>query len=85
MISHASNGEVSHITKNYTDYKIVGLMIDPARHYIKVETMKRVIDAMEWNKFNVLHIHFTVASSFPLIIDDYPLLSEKVGRKKKSF
>lgn len=36
-----------------------GVMIDPARHFVSVETLKRQIDAMELVKLNVLHLHLS--------------------------
>lgn len=36
-----------------------GLLIDPARHVISLATIKRQIDAMEFTKLNVLHLHLS--------------------------
>ena len=32
-----------------------GLMIDTARHFIPVNILKKQIDAMSYNKFNIFH------------------------------
>ena len=36
-----------------------GLLIDPARHFIPVEEVKRFMDIMAWHKFNRLQLHLT--------------------------
>ena len=35
------------------------LMIDPARHYWKIDDIKKYIDVMAHYKFNYLHLHLT--------------------------
>ena len=59
-------------------------MIDTSRHYLQVSTIKSIIDALAYNKFNVLHWHIIDAQSFPLVSETYPLLSEKGGRHRRS-
>jgi hexosaminidase len=41
-----------------------GVMIDTARHFISVATLKRQIDAMELAKLNVLHLHLSDNEAF---------------------
>lgn len=53
-----------------------GLMIDTARHYLSIDSIKRNILAMRIAKMNVLHIHFTDSDSFPLEIPGFPEVSE---------
>lgn len=51
-----------------------GLMIDTSRHFLKKETILRVIDSMEYAKLNVLHLHLIDAQSFPIVIEKYQKL-----------
>ncbi|KAL0215050.1 hypothetical protein P9112_007234 [Eukaryota sp. TZLM1-RC] len=54
-----------------------GLLIDTARHYLPINTIKRVIDAMTYSKLNVLHMHWVDAQSFPLVVPSVPELSRE--------
>lgn len=51
-----------------------GVLIDTARHYLPVENIKRIIDMLSMNKFNVLHWHTVDAESFPLDTPSAPTL-----------
>lgn len=57
-----------------------GVMVDTARHYQGVETLKRMIDALSYNRFNVLHWHITDSQSFPLRLNALPKLAEGAYR-----
>ncbi|KAJ1969372.1 Glucosamine-6-phosphate isomerase (Glucosamine-6-phosphate deaminase) (GNPDA) (GlcN6P deaminase), partial [Dimargaris verticillata] len=43
-----------------------GLMLDTARNYFPVDDIKRTLDAMSYNKFNVFHWHIIDAQSWPV-------------------
>ncbi len=51
-----------------------GVMIDVARHFVTLETLKRQIDAMELVKLNVLHLHLSDNEGFRVESRLYPKL-----------
>ena len=51
-------------------------MIGTARHYMKVSTLKHVLDGMVYHKLNVLHWHITDEESFPLVLESFPELTQ---------
>lgn len=53
-----------------------GLLIDTARHFVSVETLKRQIDAMEATKLNVLHLHLSDNEGFRVESRRLPRLTE---------
>ncbi|MEJ2007611.1 MAG: family 20 glycosylhydrolase [Acidobacteriota bacterium] len=54
-----------------------GLMIDVARHFIPIDSLKRNIDAMELVKLNVLHLHLSDNEGFRVESKVYPKLQLK--------
>ena len=55
-----------------------GLMVDPARHFITIDELKRFIDEMAWYKFNILHLHLTDCEGWRIEIKSIPELT-KIG------
>ena len=53
-----------------------GLMIDSARHFQSVETLRGIIDAMAAHKLNTLHWHLVDDQGWRLEIKKYPKLTE---------
>ncbi|WP_251620407.1 beta-N-acetylhexosaminidase [Odoribacter lunatus] len=53
------------------------LMLDPARHFIPLEEVKRFIDLMARFKFNVLQLHLTDDQGWRIEIKAYPDLTGK--------
>ncbi len=53
-----------------------GVMIDVARHFMSIDTLKRQIDAMEVVKLNVLHLHLSDNEGFRVESRRYPRLHE---------
>jgi hexosaminidase len=53
-----------------------GLMIDVARHFMSLPTLKRQIGAMELVKLNVLHLHLSDNEGFRVESRLYPKLHE---------
>ena len=54
-----------------------GLNLDLARNYFPARDLKRMIDAMAFNKLNRFHLHITDAQSWPLEIPAMPELAQK--------
>jgi hexosaminidase len=52
-----------------------GLLIDSARHFLPVGSVRRVLDAMSMTKLNVLHWHLSDSTSFPVQSEAFPQLS----------
>eukprot|EP00026_Physarum_polycephalum_P004786 Phypoly_transcript_04810.p1 GENE.Phypoly_transcript_04810~~Phypoly_transcript_04810.p1 ORF type:complete len:455 (+),score=56.61 Phypoly_transcript_04810:14-1378(+) len=61
---------------DYPRFPWRGIMIDTSRHYLRVDTILTMIDAISYNKMNTLHWHVTDSQSFPIISTTYPRLAE---------
>ncbi|KAA3609331.1 MAG: beta-hexosaminidase [Calditrichaeota bacterium] len=57
-------------------FKWRGLLIDPGRHFMPVEVIKRNLDGMAAVKMNVLHWHLTEDQGFRVESKIYPKLHE---------
>ncbi|CEG82842.1 Putative Beta-hexosaminidase [Rhizopus microsporus] len=66
----------AHI-KDAPSYPHRGVMLDTARNFYPVKDILRTIDAMAYNKMNVLHWHITDSQSWPIYIKKHPELSKK--------
>jgi hexosaminidase len=53
-----------------------GVMVDTARHFMSLATLKRQVDAMEQVKLNVLHLHLSDNEGFRVQSLKYPKLTE---------
>lgn len=53
-----------------------GLMLDTARNFMSLDSLKRVVLGMAANKLNVFHWHITDTQSFPLLLKKSPLLAK---------
>lgn len=59
------------------------VMLDPARRFVPLADVKRVIDQMALYKLNVLHLHLSDDQGWRIVIDAYPELT-KTGASTQS-
>ncbi len=58
-------------------FKRRSFMLDVARHYSTIDTIKECLNMMALNKLNVFHWHLTDDQGWRIEIKKYPLLTEK--------
>lgn len=61
---------------DYPRFKYRGLHLDPCRHFLSVEDVKKHLDIMSELKFNVMHFHLTDDQGWRFEVKKYPLLTE---------
>ena len=61
---------------DYPRYHFRSSMIDTARHYYPKEVILQHLDAMSYNKFNILHWHIVDSIAFPYQSKTFPSMSE---------
>lgn len=63
-------------------YGYRGIMLDPARHFLPLGDLKRVVDAMARYKLNKLHLHLSDDQGWRVEIKAYPRLTQ-IGSVRK--
>ena len=53
-----------------------GLLLDSCRHFIELDEIKKILDAMAFYKLNVLHWHLTEDQGWRIEIKRYPRLTQ---------
>lgn len=53
-----------------------GVMIDTSRHYLPFHMILETVDALMYNKMNVLHWHIVDEDSFPLLLEKHPEIAQ---------
>lgn len=61
-----------------------GIMLDPCRHFIPVENIKKQIDVLSLFKINRMHLHLTDDQGWRIEIKKYPKLTE-IGSKRVEY
>ena len=51
-------------------------MLDCARHFLHLSTLKHVLDGMMFHKLNVFHWHLTDEESFPMQLKSLPIITQ---------
>jgi hexosaminidase len=81
LVYHTEDGQytISGVVdiKDTPRFSYRGIMIDTSRHFLNVHTILKHLDAMSYNKLNVLHWHFVDDQSFPYVSISFPELSAK--------
>ncbi|XP_014253586.1 chitooligosaccharidolytic beta-N-acetylglucosaminidase isoform X2 [Cimex lectularius] len=67
-------GEVKILDKPMYTHR--GIMLDTARNFLSVDSIKRTLEGMALNKLNTFHWHITDSHSFPFQSTSYPELSK---------
>lgn len=65
--------------RDYPRFKWRGIMVDPCRHFISVQDIKKQLDVFAEYKINVLHLHLTDDQGWRIEIKKYPLLTSVGG------
>ncbi|XP_066249333.1 beta-hexosaminidase subunit alpha-like isoform X2 [Euwallacea similis] len=81
LVYKSDNGQSLRLNatmiKDFPRYKHRGLLIDTSRHFIPLDKIFLTLDAMSYNKMNVLHWHIVDDQSFPYVSTKFPELSDK--------
>ena len=61
-----------------------GLLLDPARHFMPPEFVKKLVDVMALHKLNTLQLHLTDDQGWRIEIKKHPLLTQLGSVRKES-
>lgn len=84
------NGEEEHvripalILRDHPRFSWRGLHIDPCRHFLPMEEVRRIVDVMGLYRLNNLHLHLTDDQGWRIEIDGYPRLTEVAAWRERT-
>jgi len=61
------------------------LLVDSARHFLPLDILRQHVDALLYNKMNVLHWHIVDGNSFPYVSKVLPKLSEAAYTQRETY
>lgn len=67
---------IPFIINDFPRFPHRGLLMDSSRHYLPLASIQRIVDALSYDKANVLHWHMTDAQSFPFASQRVPEMVE---------
>ena len=67
--------------EDYPRFRYRGMHVDPCRHFMPLEHIKKQIDWMSKFKLNTLHLHLTDDQMWTFEVKKYPLLTE-IGTRR---
>lgn len=70
--------------EDYPRFRWRGLLLDPARHFLPIEFVRRFVDLMAMHKLNTLQLHLTDDQGWRLEIGRYPRLTTVGSIRKES-
>lgn len=85
LADQAQEGIPCGVITDMPRYPWRGIMVDPARHFIPIEDLKRFADMMAYYKFNKLQLHLTDDQGWRLPIPGYPRLQSVASKRAESF
>ena len=60
---------------DYPRFGYRGFMVDVARHFLPVDSLKKIVDILAMHNLNVLHLHLTDDQGWRIEIKKYPYLT----------
>lgn len=77
QIITGARGEVPCVTiSDHPEYAWRGMHVDVARHFLPLDQLRLLIDAMALHRLNILHLHLTDDQGWRVEIKGYPRLTE---------
>lgn len=61
-----------------------GLHIDPCRHFLPMEELRRIVEVMSLYRLNILHLHLTDDQGWRIEINGYPRLTDIAAWRERT-